>query len=305
MIKELSLIKYVKNTWKQFSADDGFMMAGALSYYTLFSIAPLLVVLIAIMGMVVESSELEAALFQQLGSIMGHSQAEELRVIVEKSHDTSAGIIATIISTVTLIVSSTAVVIHLKDTMNRAWNVTKDPDLGFKAIVVDRVLSLGFLLGLGFILLVSMGLNAIGVLLSSKVSAFMPNIGETAIVVISSLIGLLVTLIMFFLLFKFLPDAKLHNKDLMVGVLVTTILFSVGKYAIGYYLGNSNINSTFGGAGALASFMVWVYYNAIILIIGAEFTQVYALSKNRKIYPSEQSVKVQRVIKKEKSGKEI
>jgi len=305
MAEKRSLINYVKNTWKQFSADDGFMMAGALSYYTLFSIAPLLVMLIAIMGFVMESTELETALFDQLGSIMGHSQAKELQAIVENADKSSSGTIATVVSSLTLLVSSTAVVIHLKETLNKAWNVIKDPSLGFKAVVVDRILSFGFLLGLGFIFLVSMGLNTVVILLSNQVAAILPQIGETAVVVSSTVIGILITFTMFYLLFRFLPDARLHRKDLIVGTAVTTAMFVIGRYAIGYYLGNSNISSTFGGAGALASFMVWVYYNAIILIVGAEFTQVYAILNGRKVYSSDQSVKVHRVIKKDSDGQKL
>lgn len=305
MTKSVSVLDYIKDTWKQFSMDNGFMMAGALSYYTLFSIAPLLVMLIAIMGLVVESTDIETVLFQQLGNIMGQSQAKELQNIVENANKTSSGTLATIVSSVTLLISSTAVVVHLKDTLNKSWNVIKDPDLGFKALVVDRILSLGFLLGIGFIFLVSMGLNSIVILLSNQLANIFPKIGQTAISIASSSVGVLVTFSMFYLLFKFLPDARVHSKDLLVGTVVTTIMFIAGKYAIGYYLGNSDISNTFGGAGALASFMVWVYYNAIILIIGAEFTQVYAILNNRKVYSSDQSVKVHRVIKKDADGQEL
>jgi len=305
MAKKVNLLDYVKDTWNQFSADSGFMMAGALSYYTLFSIAPLLVILIATMGFVVESTDMESALFQQLGSIMGQSQANELQKIVENVNDTSSGTIATIISFLTLLVSSTAVVIQLKETLNKSWNVIKDPDLGFKAIVIDRILSLGFLLGLGFIFLVSMGLNAVAILLSNQVASILPKSGEFAVAITSLAIGVFITFSMFYMLFRFLPDAKLNRKDLLVGTVVTTVMFIIGKYAIGYYLGNSNINSTFGGAGALATFMVWVYYNAIILIMGAEFTQVYAILNNRRVHPSEQALKVHRVIKKDVDGSEL
>jgi membrane protein len=299
------IIEYIKNTWTQFSDDDGFMMAGALAYYTLFSIAPLLVIVIFIFGYFIDSNNLEDSLFQQLGSVMGYNQAKELQTIVDNARETSSGVIATIISGATLLISSTAVVIQLKDALNKSWNVIKDPKLGFKSIVIDRVLSFGFLLGIGFIFLVSMGLNTIATQLSDQVSNLLPAIGETAVIVVSTTVDLFITATMFLLLFKTLPDAKLHNKDLIIGALMTTLLFTIGRYLIGIYLGNSNISSTFGGAGALASFMVWVYYNAIILILGAEFTQVYASANNRRIKPTDQSVKVERVIKRKSTGDEL
>ena len=293
----MNVLQYVKNTWEQFSDDDGFMMASALAYYTLFSIAPLLVIIIATFSFLLDSTEIEAALFQQLGSIMGYSQSSELQDIVDNARDTSSGALATVISTATLVVSSTAVVVQLKTALNRSWNLAKDPDLGMISIIMDRILSLGFLLGIGFIFLVSMGLNTIAIFLADKVSRLLPYIGETSVLVISIIVSQVVTFSMFYLLFKFLPDAKLHRKDLIVGALVTTILFVIGRFAIGFYIGNSNISTTFGGAGALASFMVWVYYNSIILIIGAEFTQVYAMAHNRVIMPTDNSVKVQRILK--------
>jgi membrane protein len=297
----MKILTYLKNTWKQFSDDDGFMMASALAYYTLFSIAPLLVIIIAMFSLFIDSTDIEAALFQQLGSIMGYSQAEGLQDLVSNARGPSSGRLAAIISSGTLIVSSTAVVVQLKTALNRSWNLTKDPSLGFLSLVKDRVLSFGFLLGIGFVFLVSMGLNAITIFFSDRVSRLIPDIGDTAVIVFSFTISQLVTFTMFYLLFRLLPDARLNRKDLIVGALMTTILFVIGRFAIGYYLGNSNINSAFGGAGALASFMVWVYYNSIILIFGAEFTQVYALAHNRKINPTDSSVKVERVIKKKKA----
>ncbi len=303
MTTKVTMLNFLKSTWKQFTDDEGFMMAGALSYYTLFSITPLLVIVISVLGLVIESTEIEAALFQQLGSIMGYGHAEELQAMVDNTRSTSSSVIATIVSTVTLLISSTAVVIHLKDALNKSWNVIKDPKLGLKAIIKDRILSFGFLLGIGFVFLVSLGLNAVATVLSDRVSILLPEIGETAVILISTTISLVITFVMFYLLFRLLPDARLANKDLIVGAAVTTILFIIGKYAIGFYLGNSNISTTFGGAGALASFMVWVYYNSIILIVGAEFTQVYAKSNGRQVNPTDQSVKVQRVIKKKSDGK--
>jgi len=302
MKNKTSLLQYIKKTWKQFSEDNGFMMAAALSYYTLFSVAPLLIMLIAILGFVMESSELEAALFEQLGSVMGYTQANELKSVVQNAKNTSSETLATIISSLTLLVTSTAVVIHLKQTLNKAWNVIKDPSLGFKALVVDRIISLGFLLGLGFVFLVSMGLSTVATILSNQVASIFPEIGDTTVIFTSTVIGLVVTFAMFYSLFRFLPDARLHTRDLVMGAIVTTIMFTVGRFAIGYYLGYSDISSTFGSAGALASFMVWVYYNAIILIAGAEFTQVYALAHDRKVYPSDKSIKVERVIKEKSDG---
>jgi len=292
-------MKYIKQTWSQFSVDEGFMMAAALSYYTLFSIAPLLVIVIAVVGFISQSSGLEEEMFNQLSTLLGANQSEELRSMVANARLNESGIAATVISGVTLIIAATAVVIQLKNTLNRAWNVTKDPELGFKSLFVDRLISLGFLLGLGFVFLVSLGLNAIAMVMTNQIQVLLPELGGTTFLIISMLIGFLVTYVLFYLLFRFLPDAKIFNKDLLVGALVTTIMFTIGKFAIGFYLSSSDIGNAFGSAGALASFMIWVYYNAVILIMGAEFTQVYTLNQNREVHPTDQSVKVKRVLKDE------
>jgi len=291
------ILAYFKQTYSQFSSDEGFMMAAALAYYTLFSIGPLLVIVITIISFLTQSSALEGEFFTQLGVIMGKQSALQLKSIVENARLSSSGLVATMISIGTLLVSGTAVVVQLKETLNRAWNVAKNPNLGFKTVVIDRLLSLGFLAGIGFVFLVSLGLNAVAIVLSNQVQVLLPQIGETSFVVISLFIGATVTFSMFFLLFKYLPDAKLQSKDLLVGAFATTILFIIGKYLIAYYLGSSDIEGTFGSAGALASFMIWVYYNSVILIIGAEFTQVYAEKNGRGIAPTEQAVKVERILK--------
>jgi len=293
-----SLITFLKKTWQQFSDDNGFMMAGAISYFTLFSIAPLLVVIITVLSIITQSTDIENELFNQLGAIMGSDRSGELKNIVDNVKASRSGTLAAVISSVTLLISSTAVVINIKDTLNKAWNVIKDPSLGFKSMIIDRILSVGFLVGIGFIFLVSLGLNAVATVFSKHITNMIPVVSEPIIIVVSVSIGLMVSFILFYLLFRFLPDTKIHNNDLLVGAAITTILFAVGKYVIGYYLGNSDIGNTFGSAGALASFMIWVYYNAVILILGAEFTQVYAIENGRFIHPNEQSVKVERIIKK-------
>ena len=297
MMGYTAMIRIIKKTWRQFSDDDGFMMAAALAYYTLFAIAPLLVVIISVVSLITASDNLEVELFNQLGAIMGSDRAGELQGMVRNVRSSDASGLATLISAITLIISSTAIVVQLKNILNRAWNVMKDPSLGFKSVVVDRLISFGFVLGMGFIFLVSLGFNVVASILSSQVARMIPIAGETSIILFTTILGLLVTFMMFYLLLKYLPDTEIHKKDLFVGAVVTTLLFAFGKYVIAYYLGNSNIGSTFGSAGALASFMIWVYYNAVILIIGAEFTQVYAISNSRSILPDSNAVKVERIIK--------
>lgn len=291
-----TIIKLIKNTYSQFSNDNGFMMAGALAYYTLFSIAPLLVIVLAMIGIITQSPDIEIDFFNQLGNIMGQDKSQELQEIMGNLRSTTSEKSIAIISIITLLISATAVVIQLKDILNKAWNIVKDPALGIKALVIDRLLSMSYLVGIGFIFLVSLGLNSMATIFSGKIKNALPQIEEMSVIIISFTAGILMTFSLFFCLFKFLPDAKIKTKDLLIGSAVTTFLFVLGKYLIGFYIGNSDINSTFGSAGALASFMIWVYYNGIILILGAEFTQVYALHNGRAIYPTDQSLKVKQVV---------
>jgi membrane protein len=289
------MIAFVKEVAEEFTKDNVFTLAAALSYYTVFSIAPLLVIVIAVSSFFLGPEAVQGKLYEQLGGLLGKETALSLQEIVQNAYQSGENVIATIISIGVLLFTATAVVNQLKMALNTAWNIKEDPQNGLLSIIKNRLLSLTFILGLGFIFLVSLGLNSVAAYFSDYIVNAFGFLDKTMAIVVPQLVSGVITLIAFMLLFKYLPDAKIKWKHVFVGALFTTVLFTIGKYAIGFYIGNSNPASTFGSAGALASLMLWVFYSSIILILGAEFTQVWIRrSDGERIVPDENAVRVKR-----------
>ncbi|MEM1326424.1 MAG: YihY/virulence factor BrkB family protein [Bacteroidota bacterium] len=288
------LFGFVKEMANEFTKDNVFTLAAALSYYTVFSIAPLLVIVIAVTSFFLGPEAVQGELYEQLGGLLGAETAKSLEGIVQNAYSSGDNVVATIISVGVLLFTATAVVNQLKMALNAAWNIKEDPDAGIMQVVKDRLLSLTFILGLGFIFLVSLGLNSVAAFFSDYIVNAFGFLDKTVTLVVPQVVAGIITLIAFMLLFKYLPDARIKWKHVFVGALFTTILFSIGKYAIGFYIGNSDIASTFGSAGALASLMLWVFYSSTILILGAEFTQVWIRHSNARILPNENAIRVKR-----------
>lgn len=282
---------FVQELFAEFGKDNAVTLAAALSYYTVFSIAPLLVIVLSVTSFFLGAEAVQGQLYEQLGGLLGRETALQIQEFVKNAYISGQSGLATTISVGALLFSATAVVGQLKSAINTAWNIKVDPEKnGIVAYIKDRLLSLTFILGLGFIFLVSLGLNSIAAFFSDEIIKLFPFLDQSLTVIIPLIVSGIITLILFMLLFKYLPDAVIKWKDVFVGALFTTVLFIVGKYLIGFYIGNSNVTSTFGGAGALASMMLWVYYSAMILILGAEFTQVWTRRRESRIVPSKNAV---------------
>ncbi|MEM9887527.1 MAG: YihY/virulence factor BrkB family protein [Bacteroidota bacterium] len=287
-------IKFVKELFEEFTNDNAFTLAAALSYYTVFSIAPLLVIVLAVSSLFLGQEAVQGQLYEQLGGLLGRETADQLEEIVKNAYVSGQSGIATIISIGALLFSATAVVHQLKAAINKAWNIKENPQNGIFAYIKNRFLSLTFILGLGFIFLVSLGLNSVAAFFSDEIIRLFPALNQTLTFVVPLIISVLITLLVFAMLFKYLPDAIIQWKDVLVGALFTTVLFIVGKSAIGLYIGNSSVTTTFGSAGALASLMLWVYYSAVILVLGAEFTQVWARARANRIKPNKNAVRIRK-----------
>lgn len=275
-----------------FQNDNAFTLAAAISYYTIFSIAPLLVIILAVSSFFLGAEAVRGELYLQLSGLLGSATADHLEEIIKNVYVSGKTSLATIISIGALLISATAVVGQLQNALNAAFSVKHVPNNAIVGILKTRLLSLAFILGLGFIFLVSLGLNSIALYLSNQLISLFPVINSVVTVAVPVIISLLITMTIFALLFKFLPNVILQWEDVWVGALFTALLFAIGKYLIGIYIGNSSITSTFGSAGALASLLLWVYYSSLILILGAEFTKVWALRSEHPIPADSQSVKV-------------
>lgn len=274
----------------EYSNDKVPKLAAALSYYTVFSVAPLLVIAIAVAGAIFGADAAQGRIVQEMKSLIGYDGAQMLQTAIRKTNQTGGGLIATVISVVTLGIAATAAFIELQDSLDIIWKVKPKPGGNFlKGFIRTRLISFALVVAMGFLLLVSLlvsaGLSALEDYLGS-ITAVPPVVLELANIVIS----LGVVYVLFVLLFKVLPDVEISWRDVWIGALVTTILFVAGKFLIGLYLGRGSVGSTYGAAGSLAILLVWVYYSAQILFLGAEFTYVYATRFGSGAKPSAHAV---------------
>jgi membrane protein len=278
-----------KQTFGEWSNDKGGRLGAALSYYTVFSLAPLLLVVISIAGLVFGREAAEGSMFGQLAGIIGPDAARLVQAAVAKAHDTRGGVLGTGIGLVVLLAGATGVVIELQDALDTVWKVEPKPNRGVWGVVRTRLLSVAMILSLGFLLLVSLVVSAALSALSGWLRA---AFGDVAILswFIDAAVALAVISTLIALIYKILPDAEVAWRDVWIGAVATAILFMIGKYLIGLYIGRASVGSAFGAAGSLAVLLVWIYYSAQIVLLGAEFTRVYANRFGAKVRPSRQAI---------------
>ena len=282
----------LKGAAKDFSEDECPLRAAALAYYTVFAMPPLLVLLIMIAGLVLDPQDVQRAMETQFAGLVGSEGAKGIHEMIASADQPGSGnIVKTVLSIAGLLFGATGAFIALQGALNHAWEVKPDPKQGgIKNFIVKRVFSIGMVLGIGFLLAVSMaltaGVSAIGERLGGGVA-------EPVMYVIELVVSFAVLAVLFAAIYKILPDAKVEWADVRIGGVVTALLFVAGKFGLGYYLGRSEPGSAFGAAGALAIILVWVYYAGMIILFGAEFTQRWAESRGRTIEPEEGAIHVE------------
>jgi membrane protein len=284
------VLNLIKATWSDFGRDECGTRAAALAYSTVFALAPLLILLIAIAGLIWSPAEVQRAIETQFSGMMGQSGAQQIHEMISHSRQSAGGgILATVGSVIGLILGATGVFLGLQGALNRAWNVKPDPKQGgVKPFLVKRLISAGMVLGLGFILAVSLALTA-G--LSAAGSAVGGSLPDAVMEVVNFVVSFVVLAVLFAAIFKVLPDAKVPWRDVRVGGVATALLFVIGKFVIGIYLGHSKPGDVFGAASALAVILVWTYYTGMIILLGAEFTQEWAAQHGHTIEPEEGAVR--------------
>ena len=290
------LIRVVKDTINGFSEDDCPTMAAALSYYTVFSLPPLLVLLLTILGAVLDPQDIQGNIEAQIRSAMGPAGASQIHTILANADRPGGYSLPAILSVVALVLGATGVFGQLQAALNKAWGVAPDPTKGgIKYLLLKRLFGMGMVLGLAFILLVSLVVSAILSAFGEQLGRFLPSgLSAPVLEAINFAGSLAVISLLFAAIFKILPDAKISWRDVRVGAVVTGLLFVGGKFALGLYLGHSNPGEAFGAAGALALMLVWIYYSSMIVLLGAEFTQVWAEERGRGIIPERGAVRVVR-----------
>lgn len=273
----------LKTTVQEWVADEASLLAAALSYYTAISLAPLLVLLVVIIGFFLNQDTARTQLLEQLRSAIGTQGAQFLEIILENADQPGIASLAGVLSFLTLLWGSTNVFSQLQNSLNKIWDVEPKPGRGIWATVQERLLSFSLVLGVAFLLLVSFVLSAALTALSGLGESWLPGL-DWLWQLINFIVSFGVITLLFAAIYKVLPDAKVAWRDVWMGAAVTALLFTVGKTLLGWYLANAG--TTYGAAGSLIVFLLWVYYSAQILFFGAEFTQVYARAYGAGIQPS-------------------
>ena len=282
----------IKETFSEWSKDKASRLAAALSYYTIFSVAPLLIIAIAVAGLVFGREAATHQIEGQARGLLGEQGAQAIQTILENTGKTGAGVMATIIGVNTLLIGASGAFAQLQESLNTIWEVKPRAGRGVKGMVRDRFLSFSMVLVIGFLLLVSLVLSAVLAGVGKYISDLLP-LSSLMMQGVNFGISFGVTTFLFALIFKVLPDAYIRWRDVWVGAAVTALLFSLGRFLIGLYLGRSSISSAYGAAGSLVVLLVWVYYSAQILFLGAEFTQVYATRFGKGISPKKNAERLQ------------
>lgn len=277
----------IRETFQDWNEDKAPRLAAALSYYTVFSLAPLLVLVVAIAGFIIGSNAaIRLQLIQQVQSIIGPLGAQAVETLISNTGQPQNGIVATIIGIATLLLGATGVFGQLQDALNTIWEVEPKKGRGIMDVIKGRFLSFTMVLGMSFLLLVSLVISAVLSIVNSYFTDLLGGRGYIA-EAIDFVVSIGVITLIFALIFKVLPDAKVEWQDVWVGALVTALLFTIGKTLLGIYLGREAATSAYGAAASLVVLLLWVYYSAQILFLGAEFTQVYARHTRTNIEPAE------------------
>jgi membrane protein len=276
------LIKEAVDDW---SHDRAPRLGAALAYYTVFSLVPFLVVVIALIGVFFGEDAARSAILSQIATLVGEQSAGAIKDMIQRAEQPSTGFIATSLAVVTLLFGASGVFGQLQDALNTVWGVEPKEGRGVWGFIKDRFLSFVAVLGTGFLLLVSLILSSALAAFGTWFSGLLP-LPEAVLHLLNFALSFTVITGLFALIFKILPDARVAWRDVWVGAVLTATLFTIGKYALGLYLGKSNVASAYGAAGSLVLILLWVYYSAQILLYGAEFTQVYANRLGERIVPA-------------------
>ncbi|WP_116106021.1 YihY/virulence factor BrkB family protein [Lewinella sp. IMCC34191] len=291
-------ISFTKELFANYGQDDAFTLGAALAYYTVFSFAPLLVVAIAIASYFMGEDAVTGRLYGELNGLLGPDAASTLQEIVSNAYSTGDSLWATILGIGTLLFTASTVFATLKMSLNRIWQIEARPSNNVMGFIVTRLLSFSFVVGLGFLLMITLVVNALIIGFMDQIASSLPALGPAVLAITSWVLSTIVTAVIFALLFRFLPDGKARWKDIWAGAIFTALLFGLGRYLIGLYIGNSNFGNTYGAAGALVTLLVWTFYNSLILFLGAEFTFTWAKRRGFPIRPDHNAVRIIKEVRK-------
>jgi membrane protein len=286
----------LKRTFLEFIEDDAIKLSAALSYYTIFALPPLLIIIITICGFFFGEEAVTGQLYGQINELVGNDAAKQIQEAIKNVQLSGNNVFATIFGGLMLLIGASGVFAEIQSSINYIWGLRAKPNKGFKKFVQNRLMSFSMIVSVGFLMLVSLMVNTVLDLLNSRLKIYFPESTVYFFYVINVVIVLGSIALLFAIIFRTLPDGNIKWKDAFIGAGCTSLLFMIGKFAIGFYLGNSTIGSVYGAAGSVILILVWVYYSAIILYFGAEFTKVYARTYGGNITPNAYSVEINKEI---------
>ncbi len=287
--------KMLLATFKGFSNDNGLKLSASLAYYTLFSLGPLLLLLLSLVTIFYggEAASVQVKVFSQMNNLLGSSAAKQIQEIITNLQFSDETNFALAISIITLLIGATSLFIEIQDSLNMIWKLKAKPKKGWLAFLKNRLLSSSMIISIGFLLIVTLLVNGVIAVLMGRLEQYFGPKTALLMVGINIVITFLVISVLFAIIFKFLPDAKIQWKHVRTGAVFTAILFMIGRYLIGLYIEKTGTESTYGAAGSIVILLIWIYYSAAILYLGAEFTQVYTDALGGHIEPAEYAVHVE------------
>lgn len=280
----------LKETIEKFNNDKVAKLSASLAYYSIFSLAPMFFIIISLLGFFWGKEAIQGEVYSRINYIVGDQAALQIQEIIKNLSLSGGNPFNIFIGIVFLLVGATGIFTEIQDSINMIWNIKAKPQRGVLKMVVNRLLSFSMVIGLGLLLMASLLVNTVLIAFSSKLIQHFPELTIYMFYVVNFMLTFVSMILLCSIIFKFLPDAKIHWADIGVGAIATSLLFVLGKLIINFYLSKSNLNSIFGAAGSLIVVLIWVYYCSIILYTGAEFTQVYSHHLGSKIIPADYAV---------------
>jgi len=295
IVSNINKIWYLlKETVREFIDDNAINLSAALSYYTVFSLPPLLIIIISLSGIFFGTEAVKGELFGQINGLVGNEAALQIQEAIKNVSLSHSSTFATTISLFILIIGASGVFVEIQNSINYIWGIKAKPKKGFIKFLKNRLMSFSMIGSVGFLLLVGLIVNSLMDVLYNRLAAYFPKDTVYLFYALNILVVFIIITILFTVIFKTLPDGKVVLRDCIIGASFTAFLFMIGKFVIGAYLGSSAVASLYGVAGSVILILVWIYYSAIILFFGAEFTKVYALAHGKKIIPNQYSVRIEK-----------
>lgn len=286
----------IKESGLAFVDDNAIKLSAALSYYTVFALPPLLIIIITICGFFFGEEAVTGQLYGQIIELVGNDAAVQIQNAIKNVALADSNFFVTVFGVIMLIIGASGVFAEIQSSINFIWGISAKPNKGLKKFIQNRLMSFSMIVSVGFLMMVSLFVNTVLDLVSERIKIYFPDSAFYFFYSLNILIVLATITLLFTIIFRTLPDGIIRMKDALIGASFTAILFLIGKFAIGYYLGSSTVASVYGAAGSVIIILVWVYYSAIILYFGAEFTKVYANKYGGDILPNKYSVEIRKEI---------